>query len=59
MEDKKETQLDRVERIVKQLLLIQNGNGKIGQVAKVQIMWCCSIFVVCGTAAALIKSFIF
>lgn len=40
------------------ILLILNGNGKIGVCAKVNIMWSVGMFVVISVAGLLLKAFI-
>ncbi len=51
------SELKEIKDDVKKILEIINGNGKVGLVGKVTIMWNTILFICCGVAISLIKSF--
>ncbi len=51
--------IKEIKEDVKSILLILNGNGKMGLVARVSVLWGVSVYVVGGVTTALIKVFLF
>lgn len=51
------TELKEIKEDVKSILVLLNGNGRIGVCAKVNILWGFSALVVTASIVALVRSF--
>jgi len=57
VEQQAKTIHERLEEKLDALLLIMNGNGKIGLCAKVSILWKSSLFIMAAVIVSFIKAF--
>ena len=58
MPDKNEEEHKIITDKLNELLKIMNGNGKIGQCAKVNLMWSGSLFIISAIVIVAIKAFL-
>ena len=49
--------LDELHNDIKEVKKWMLGNGKLGVIAKVNILWGSTIFIICGLTATAIRSF--